>query len=166
MHLATSRPIKATPTRGIPRAKGRAAETVSFLQVELQPSPLKVLPSSHSSPKLRMLSPHSSLQLLQPSPVTLLPSSHCSAPLLLVIASPQYSTWQLAEQPSPSTRFPSPQVVALAVTIFTVQLVPFVPFWRSLVVRAGTVFLMDSMASLINFLTVIYFMVIVSASNS
>src|SRR5262249_23664464 len=52
----------------------------SSWQVDEQPSPSVVLPSSHSSPTSTTLSPHDSRRQNpeQPSPPTLLPSSHCS----------------------------------------------------------------------------------------
>src|SRR5688500_101465 len=71
----------------------------SISQFASQPSPLVVLPSSHSSEPLILLSPHACSRVqgwpatghtndvfctqveLQPSSSTVLPSSHCSTPL-------------------------------------------------------------------------------------
>ena len=67
----------------------------SITQVESQPSPLVVFPSSHYSPASKTPSPHfkthaaptvghlypvSKAQLVQPSPLVKLPSSHVSPP--------------------------------------------------------------------------------------
>ena len=103
----------------------------SFLQVEEQPSPSLVLPSSHSS-LISRPSPHSEVQPSplqvgsvwqvdeQPSNGTALPSSQLSAPSFL--PSPQtvathwlgcpshlkpVSNLQVAEQPSPAVLLPS-----------------------------------------------------------
>lgn len=164
MHLAIITPSKATTTTGIPKAKGKAAALVYFLQVEVHPSPSFLLPSSHCSPGLRIPSPHSNLQRKQPSPLTLFPSSHCS-PLLLVMASPQYSTIQLAEQPSPSFIFPSPHTVELVALLMYVTL-QRVALASSLVVRSGTFPIKDSRAWRINFFTVTSLMFLDLLSNS
>lgn len=106
--LATIMPMTPAARMGMPTARGTAGDMVSFLQTELHPSPLAVLPSSHSYPFCWMPSPHSSWQLKQPSPATPLPSSHCSVLLLLTTASPQNSNMQSAEHPSPLTTLKSP----------------------------------------------------------
>src|SRR6478609_794645 len=103
----------------------------SFLQVEEQPSPSLVLPSSHSS-LIKRPSPHSEVQPVpvhlgsvwhveeQPSNGTALPSSQLSAPSFFpsphfvgeqVLGWPSHlkptSNLQLAEQPSPAVVLPS-----------------------------------------------------------
>src|SRR5258706_379218 len=56
-------------------------QPVSIVQVELQPSPDSVLPSSHCSCGNFRPSPHTAGHVApQPSPGTLLPSSHVSLP--------------------------------------------------------------------------------------
>src|SRR5882724_11431464 len=79
--------------------------------VALQPSPLRLLPSSHVSPLHASVTPLpqvSSLRqsALQPSHAMLLPSSHCSVGSLTPL--PHVSSLvQSALQPSPSTVLPS-----------------------------------------------------------
>src|SRR6188474_2037253 len=83
---------------------------VSMRQAAEQPSFEVLLPSSHSSVPWSWPLPQTGLivqVLLQESPLTSLPSSHCS--LVCVIASPQTSSWQVAEQPSLLTVLPSSQ---------------------------------------------------------
>src|SRR6185295_15694000 len=81
-------------------------------QLELQPSPERVLPSSHCSVPSRVPSPQtgSSWQVEeQASPEMLLPSSHSSTglPPGSSVPLPQYSQRQVEEQPSPFTVPPS-----------------------------------------------------------
>ena len=89
---------------------------VSFWQVEEQPSPLLVLPSSHCSPVSTMPLPQTAPGVSfwqveeQPSPLLVLPSSHCSPVSRRPL--PQtgvgsVSFWQVAEQPSPLFVLPS-----------------------------------------------------------
>lgn len=70
-------PIKAAPPRPIPNPKDRPIFVSYFLQVELQPSPSFLFPSSHCSVAvLRIPSPHYKVQFAeQPSPDLLFPSS-------------------------------------------------------------------------------------------
>src|SRR5439155_1039421 len=77
-------------------------------QLEEQPSPDTVLPSSHCSPGSTTPSPQrgSRWQVAeQPSPERVLPSSHCSPGSRIPL--PHTSNRQLAEQPSPERVLPS-----------------------------------------------------------
>src|SRR5262249_43449393 len=83
----------------------------SAWQVEEQPSPSAVLPSSHCSPLTASTwpSPQTSVpkqSARQPSPDVVLPSSQTSLTLLMV-PSPQNSSWQTWLQPSPDAVLPS-----------------------------------------------------------
>src|SRR5580692_1947420 len=78
-------------------------QPVSIMQVELQPSPETVFPSSHCSPGNTRPSPHTAVHVPpeqcgsivhvgeQPSYGMRLPSSHCSSPSAL--PSPHFVTW-------------------------------------------------------------------------
>src|SRR5690242_4179058 len=85
-----------------------------FLQFDSQPSPLTLLPSSHSSPGSTLPFPQSALEPSwvhadeHPSPLTLLPSSHSSPGSTLPL--PQKGPPSFvhdAEHPSPLTLLPS-----------------------------------------------------------
>src|SRR5258706_11833218 len=96
------------PSSQVSPASRRRLPQISRKQVELQPSPLALLPSSHcSTPSLVPLPQAVSITqvLLQPSPLALLPSSHCSA--ASTRPSPHFSIVQSERQPSPPTKLPS-----------------------------------------------------------
>src|SRR4051812_5228696 len=106
-------------TSQVPSATGASAGQTTSIVVVLvqllsQPSPLTLLPSSHSSPASSMPLPQSMPGSFwqvdeQPSPSAVLPSSHCSPASL--VPSPHlgcgFSLVQVEEQPSPSAVLPS-----------------------------------------------------------
>src|SRR6266571_7205536 len=104
-HASPSPSASVSTCPGLGRAgqlsdmSGIPSRSVSRRQVEVQPSPLAVLPSSHCSPGSSAPLPHTARQ----SSGQISGSSPCSHRPL-----PQNcSTWQVAEQPSPLVVLPS-----------------------------------------------------------